>query len=54
MDPLVKGTGNETPDKYDWGKEILTDLYSQRKEYKRKSFELQQKAYEMEKQEATQ
>ena len=34
-------------------KEILTDLYSQRKEYKRKSFELQQKAYEMEKQEAT-
>jgi len=32
-------------------KEILTDLYSQRKEYKKKSFELQQKAYEMEKQE---
>ena len=34
-------------------KEILTDLYSQRKDYKRKSFELQQKAYEMEKQETT-
>ena len=32
-------------------KEILTDLYSQRREYKKKSFELQQKAYEMEKQE---
>lgn len=30
-------------------KDILTRLYSQRKEYKKKSFELQQKAYEMEK-----
>jgi len=30
-------------------KDILTDLYSQRREYKKKSFELQQKAYEIEK-----
>jgi len=30
-------------------KEILSDLYAQRKEYKKKSFELQQKAHEMEK-----
>lgn len=30
-------------------KDVLTRLYSQRREYKSKSFELQQKAYEMEK-----
>jgi DNA polymerase elongation subunit (family B) len=30
-------------------KEILSDLYGQRREYKKKSFELQQKAYDMEK-----
>ena len=30
-------------------KEILSDLYAKRREYKKKSFELQQKAYEMEK-----
>lgn len=30
-------------------KDVLTRLYSQRREYKKKSFELQQKAYEMEK-----
>lgn len=30
-------------------KKILTRLYSQRREYKKKSFELQQKAYDMEK-----
>jgi len=30
-------------------KDILSDLYAQRKEYKKKSFELQQKAYELEK-----
>jgi len=30
-------------------KDILSDLYSQRREYKKKSFELQQKAYEIEK-----
>ncbi len=29
-------------------KEVLTRLYSQRREYKKKSFELQQKAYQME------
>ena len=29
-------------------KEVLTRLYSQRKEYKKKSFEFQQKAYELE------
>lgn len=29
-------------------KDVLTRLYSQRREYKKKSFELQQKAYEME------
>jgi len=30
-------------------KDVLTRLYSQRREYKKKSFDLQQKAYEMEK-----
>ena len=30
-------------------KDVLTRLYSQRREYKKKSFELQQQAYEMEK-----
>ncbi len=30
-------------------KEILSDLYSQRKDYKKKSFELQQRAYNLEK-----
>lgn len=30
-------------------KEILSDLYAKRREYKKKSFELQQQAYEMEK-----
>jgi DNA polymerase elongation subunit (family B) len=29
-------------------KDVLTRLYSQRKEYKKKSFELQQKAYQIE------
>jgi hypothetical protein len=30
-------------------KEILSDLYSQRREYKKKSMELQQQVYEIEK-----
>ena len=30
-------------------KDVLTRLYSQRSEYKKKSFELQQKAYDIEK-----
>jgi hypothetical protein len=29
-------------------KDVLTRLYSQRREYKKKSFELQQKAYQIE------
>lgn len=52
-DKIVAVTGAVYDKKDSILKEILTELYSQRKEYKRKSFELQQKAYEMEKQEAT-
>lgn len=48
-DKIVSVTGAIYDNKLSILKKILTRLYSQRREFKKKSFELQQKAYEMEK-----
>lgn len=47
-DKIVSVTGAVYSTERSILKDILTDLYSQRREYKGKSFELQQKAYDME------
>jgi DNA polymerase elongation subunit (family B) len=48
-DTIVSVTGAVYSTERSILKDVLTRLYSQRREYKSKSFELQQKAYEMEK-----